>query len=229
MSDAVTDALSRAALYRVLATAFAYPASGHAADVARAAAGAAPSAPLEVRALLGELVRAAASVDADELPEVYVALFDRQVACPPYEGAYGVPQLSGKAMQLADIAGFYAAFGLTAAGRQPDADDHIGAELEFMAALALKEAWARYHEQPDHADTAGRAQRTFLDDHLARWGDSFADRVLELAPAGFYAAAARLLAAWLRAECARLGVVPRVLDGRATTGDEGPLSCPMAG
>jgi len=180
-----------------------------------------------VRPDLDELVRAAEATGADVLAELYVALFDRQVACPPCEGAYGLPQISGKAMQLADIAGFYAAFGMTATGRQPDADDHIGAELEFMASLALKEAWALANEDAANAETVGSAQRAFLDDHLARWGDAFAERVLEVAPPGFYAAAARLLVGWLRAECALLAIVPRTLGGPAAP-DDGPLTCPMA-
>jgi DMSO reductase family type II enzyme chaperone len=227
MSDVIRQALSRAAVYRVLAAAFAYPTSGHAEDVARAAACAAAGAPAAVRSMLAELARRPDQSDGDALAEQYVALFDRQVACPPYEGAYGLPQLSGKAMQLADIAGFYTAFGMTTAGRQPDADDHIGAELEFMAALTLKEAWALAERNADNATITRDAQRAFLDEHLGRWGDAFASRVLDTAPDGLYTTAARLLAAWLREECALLAVVPCPLDGR-TAEDDAPLTCPMA-
>jgi DMSO reductase family type II enzyme chaperone len=226
MSDAIRQALSRAAVYRVLAAAFAYPANGHADDVARAAAAAAPGAPAAVRPGLAELARRLDPGAAGELAERYVALFDRQVACPPYEGAYGLPQMSGKAMQLADIAGFYMAFGMTAAGRQPDADDHIGAELEFMGALALKEAWALAEGHVDNAGIARDAQRAFLDEHLGRWGDAFAARVVDAAPPGLYASAARLLRAWLSEECVLLSIVPRPLEARAGE-DEAPLTCPM--
>jgi TorA maturation chaperone TorD len=227
VSDAVPRALSRAAVYRVLATAFAYPTPGHAGDVGRAALDAAAAAPVALRPGLHALAGASEAAAGEPLAELYVTLFERQVACPPCEGAYGPPQLGGKAMQLADIAGFYAAFGMTATGRQLDADDHIGAELEFMAALALKEAWSLAHGDSDNAEVAHDAQRAFLDDHLARWGDAFAATLLETAPPGFYAAAARLLVAWLREECALLAVVPRPLGGPAAA-DDAPLTCPMA-
>jgi TorA maturation chaperone TorD len=200
---------------------------GHADDVARAAARAARSAPAAVRPGLAELARPLDPDTVEALPERYVALFDRQVACPPYEGAYGLPQMSGKAMQLADIAGFYTAFGMTAAGRQPDADDHIGAELEFIGVLALKEAWALAEGQADNARIARDAQRAFLDEHLGRWGEAFAARVLDTAAHGLYASAARLLRAWLGEECALLSIAPRPLEARAVE-DETPLTCPVA-
>jgi TorA maturation chaperone TorD len=180
-----------------------------------------------VRSALGELARRPDPCAPEALAEQYVALFDRQVACPPYEGAYGPPRMSGKAMQLADIAGFYAAFGMTATDRQPDADDHIGAELEFMGVLALKEAWALAEGHADHAEVTRAAQRAFLDEHLGRWGDAFAASVLDTAPPGLYATAACLLAAWLREECARLAVTPVPLESRAPE-DDGPLTCPLA-
>jgi DMSO reductase family type II enzyme chaperone len=228
MSDPIRRALSRAAVYRVLAAAFAYPEPGHADEVARLAASAVTGAPAAVRSALAELARRLEPRDAEALAEQYVALFDRQVACPPYEGAYGLPRMSGKAMQLADIAGFYTAFGMTATGRQPDAEDHIGAELEFMSALALKEAWALAEGHADNAEVARDAQRAFVDEHLGRWGDAFAARVLATAAAGLYTTAARALVAWLHEECTRLAVVPTPLEGRAAEDDEAPLTCPMA-
>jgi DMSO reductase family type II enzyme chaperone len=227
MRDALRRALSCAAVYRVLAAAFAYPQPGHAAAVARAAGAALRRAPATMRPALAELARTSDGLDDDVLAEQYVTLFDGQVACSPYEGAYGLPQMSGKVMQLADIAGFYAAFGMTASGRQPDADDHIGAELEFMSALSLKEAWARAQQDAEGAAIARDAQRAFFDEHLGRWGDAFAARVLNAAPAGLYAPAARLLSAWLRAECERLAVSPVPLEAHVAS-DEGALTCPMA-
>jgi TorA maturation chaperone TorD len=209
MNDALRLALSRAAIYRVLATAFAYPHRGHADDIARAAAAALRGAPATVRSTLAELARRLDAHEADALTEQYVALFDRQVACP-----------------RADIAR-YAAFGMMASGRRLDADDHIGAELEFMGALVLKEAWARAHRNIDHAALARDAQRAFLEEHLGRWCDAFAARVLDAAPAGLYGTAASLLRLWLLAECARLVVAPNPLEGRMAS-EEAPFTCPMA-
>jgi putative dimethyl sulfoxide reductase chaperone len=229
MSEPVLEALRRAAVYRVLAGAFAYPARDHLDEVARTAATAAavdPSPP--VAQALRALAQAADDSDAGVLAETHVALFERGTACPPYEGAYGVPQMSGKATQLADIAGFYAAFEMTPVPAQRDVDDHIGAELDFMAALALKEGWAAAEQEGEGFEIVRSAERAFVDDHLARWAEAFAARVLEVEPPAFYAAAARLLVAWLHDDCGRLCVVPRPLGGPQPAEDGSPFACPMA-
>ena len=123
----VAAALRRAAVYRLLAQAFAYPTPARLEAIA--AAGAEVIAP-DTRARLAGLADAAACADSAALAAEYVELFDRAVPCPPYEGAYGTPQMSGKSAQLADVAGFYAAFGLAPGAWQPDLEDHIGAELD---------------------------------------------------------------------------------------------------
>lgn len=150
MSAPVQDALRRAAVYRVLAGAFAYPAPERLEEIRHTAAMAA--------------------------------------------GIEPSPAVAGALRVMARAAG--------------DVEDHIGVELDFMAALALKEAWARAADVGEGLDIVRTAERTFLDDHLARWADAFAERLLQAPAPDFYGAAARLLAVWLRDECARLGVVP---------------------
>lgn len=229
MSEPVRDALRRAVVYRVLAGAFAYPTREHLDEVGRTAATSAavdPSPP--VAEALRALAHAARDADAGLLAETHVALFERGTACPPYEGAYGVPQMSGKAAQLADIAGFYAAFEMTPVPAQRDVDDHIGAELDFMAALALKEGWAAAEQEGEGFEIVRSAERAFVDDHLARWAEAFAARLLEVPPPDFYGAAARLLVAWLSDDCRRLGIVPRPLGGPHPAADAAPFVCPMA-
>jgi hypothetical protein len=128
---------------------------------------------------------------------------------------------------LADIAGFYRAFALGPAEGQPEIEDHIGAELEFMSALTLKEAWAIAENQPEALEITQVAERTFLRDHLARWVPGFAARVTAAATLGFHPAAAVLLEAWLAAECARLGVTAAPLEG-TNTAEVAAFACPMA-
>ncbi len=60
----------------------------------------------------------------------------------PYETEYTTPDALYKAHQLADIAGFYRAFGLEMSTENRERPDHLAAELEFMHFLALKEAQA---------------------------------------------------------------------------------------
>lgn len=225
--QAVAAALRRSAIYRLLAIAFAYPTPARLEHVSSAAAQARADQPLGVQAALDRLAGAARDADAATLAGDHVDLFQRQVRCPPYEGAYGAPQMSGKSTLLADIAGFYLAFGLTPAEAQPEVEDHVCAETEFMSALALKEAWALAAGHDEGLDVTRDAARAFLGDHLGRWGVAFARRLAELAPAGVYPAAAVLLEQWLKAECSRLGIEPAALEG-VTPAEEAPLACPMA-
>ena len=67
---------------------------------------------------------------------------------------------------LADIAGFYAAFGMQLAKDIPM--DHLAVEMEFMAHLALREAYAVLQGNEDMFETVVDAQRKFLRDHLSR-------------------------------------------------------------
>jgi TorA maturation chaperone TorD len=225
--DLVGAALHRAGVLRLLAAALTYPTTarlGHLARLARELA-AAPAVDGSLREPLARLARAAGEHDAGALAAEHLRLFEGQVRCPPYEGAYGARQMSGKAAQLADIAGFYAAFGLEPAPGRPEVEDHIAAELEFMSALALKEAWARAGNEVDGLDVVRRAQEAFLVEHLGRWGGVFAAG-LE-ASGGYHAAVGALLAACLRVETTVLGVSPSRL-GDATASEEGPFTCPMA-
>lgn len=223
---ATTVALKRAAVYRLLALAFAYPAAPRLESVATAAWEAAVTAPADLRVALRRLADAAAGADATSLAGEHVALFQRQVRCPPYEGAYGPPQMGGKAALLADVAGFYRAFALEPAEGQPEVEDHVCAELEFMSALALKEAWAVAESHAQGLATTRDAARAFLRDHLGRWAPVFAER-LAAAAAGFYPAAAAALKSWLEAECAHLHVAPARLEG-VTEAEEASFACPMA-
>lgn len=227
MNTEIVVALHRSAVYRLLAMAFAYPTPLRLGEVARTAAKVAAGADPSVRSALAALAEAARGGDAAALADEHVALFQRQVRCPPYEGAYGPPQLAGKASLLADIAGFYRAFALEPAEGQPEVEDHVGAELEFMSVLAFKEAWAVADNHPEGRQVTRDAQRAFLRDHLGRWGAAFSARVGAIATAGLYPTAARLLRAWLETDCAKLDVSPDPLEG-VSEAEAAPFACPMA-
>jgi putative dimethyl sulfoxide reductase chaperone len=226
--DAAGLALWRAAVYRLLAVAFAYPMAIRTAALAcRARAAARVSRSAAIRAALGELASAARRYDVGAVAAEYGVLFDGPVRCPPYEGAWGPRSMSGKATQLADIAGFHAAFGLGPALAQPDMEDHVAAECEFMSVLALREAYAAAARHADGRTIVRDAQAAFLRDHLGRWAQTFAAEVQRQATAPLYRTAARLLDAWVADEAARLGVTPYRADGLAAAEPE-TFTCPRA-
>lgn len=228
----VAQALGRAAVYRLLGAAFAYPVAWRFQELAHVAAMAAeaPALAPAVREPLARFAAVAREVDPVAVAAEYVFLFDRQVRCPPYEGAYAAArEPAGKAARLADIAGFYAAFGVTPAAGQPDMEDHVAAELEFMSILALKEAYARGEAHLEGLEVTRGAESGFLADHLGCWPAAFAEALRAATPIPFYTAAAELLDAWVAAELRALGVRPAWAPGAGAAPPEAEsFTCPMA-
>src|SRR3990172_587908 len=122
-----------------------------------------------------------------------------------YETQYGAGHVFQQAQQLADIAGFYLAFGLEVAEGVGERADHISLELEFMQALTFREAYARTHHGPGEVDLLREAQRSFLRDHLARWLPVLA-RLVRPRTEGFYRYLADLAGSFVAADAAALGL-----------------------
>lgn len=123
-----------------------------------------------------------------------------------YETEYGLPHEFRQSQELADLAGFYHAFGFNVGGVVHERPDHLAAELEFMYALALKETYAENNYLSDAVEICADAQRKFLRDHLARWIGLFAERVALSAPEGVYRALADFANAFVHADAELLGV-----------------------
>ncbi len=132
--------------------------------------------------------------------------------CPPYETEYHpTKETFARSQEMADVAGFYHAFGIEPAQSSPERPDHLALELEFMAFLLLKrrEALATADVNPDAAeqvDVCDHAQRDFFRDHLAWWTPTFAAGLRRKAGGGCCHALAGALAAWVSDECRRLGI-----------------------
>lgn len=153
--------------------------------------------------------------------ELFGLLLSRD--CPPYETEY-CPQTFSvyRSNQLADIAGFYSAFGVEPSRTSPERADHIVLELEFMSWLILKETRASEISGEDsaNAQVCREAQQRFLTDHLLWWAPALgfairkkADHItveseLVTPPKSFYGATAQLLAAFVRAERLLFGIHP---------------------
>jgi TorA maturation chaperone TorD len=131
-------------------------------------------------------------------------------ACPPYETEYIDSQLSfQRSNTMADLSGFYQAFGLTTSAAHPERSDHIVLELEFMAFLLGLQRRAEdddARQRNDRVEVCHSAQASFLKEHLAWWTPAFARLLGRENSGGFYEAAGVFLAALIPAERAILRV-----------------------
>ncbi len=147
-------------------------------------------------------------------------------SCPPYETLYINGKLTfQRSHQLADIAGFYRAFGLSVADNNPERPDHLVLELEFMAVLIGLERDAAEEWGPQHERVAicRAAQQRFLAEHLSWWTPTYAGLLVMCNAKGFYTELGSLLSAFLPAERALLDVAPAGTDvqpSRIETPDE---------
>jgi TorA maturation chaperone TorD len=166
-----------------------------------------PPDQLDLSRLLAELSRSRAELAA-EYDRVFGLVPARE--CPPYETEYHTTaEPFFRAQQLADVAGFYRAFGLETSRTAPERPDHLPLELEFLAFLLLKRRLAALAAVPDSAEQIAICDEVFQNffrEHLSWWVPSFTVGLRRKAGGGFYAAAADVLAALLPAERARLNV-----------------------
>ncbi len=158
----------------------------------------------ELLVLAERLLAGLARASVEELAREYEQSFEPSGGQPrpPNETSHApeTPQESMmRTFQLADIAGFYRAFGVEVT---PGSErvDHIAAELEFMHLLAVKEMLAEERDETENAAICRDASGAFLRDHLGRWGARFG-RELEAAASGeVYRAAGALLGRFLELE-----------------------------
>jgi len=110
----------------------------------------------------------------DRWSDEHARLFESAGVCPPNETAY---IRRDKGVILADICGFYSAFGFRLADGGHEKADHLRTELEFTAFLLLMLARARAEGREEEAIITRDAVASFLADHLGTWLPLFAERL----------------------------------------------------
>lgn len=108
--------------------------------------------------------------------------------------------------EMADIAGFYRAFGMDIKNDRPDV---LTAELEFMRILAMKEARALMDGEEEHLEVCISAQKEFLLNHLGRWARIFSTLIQDTP---FYGPMSSFLHHWIKAECTVMSLNPLEID-----------------
>ncbi len=213
--------LHQALLYRVLATAYAYPDK----EFQEALASGAFSTAL--RAGVTRLADDRLSEQADRLDQViqtlparnlrleeeYTALFLRKVPCSLYASRYLVPSALFRPRVLTEVAGYYRALGLGPAAEHPELPDHLGTELEFLGLAAAREYAAHQQREVETANRVREVRERFCSEHVALWVPLFRDRLTKHARLAFYPAVTDVVLALLAVD----QPVPATMDGSIAT------------
>ena len=221
----------RAAMYEALALAFSYPDADTLADLRGALEDLRDHTVSHERGITPGIIAALAALDAgpaEDLATAYTALFAGEVPLSACETDYEHDGFA-KARQLADIAGFYRAFGLQVAAEQPGPVDFIATELEYMAGLAGRQAFAAAGGLHEQRLVCEDAERAFLQDHLGRWAPSFCrDLVAQddpSRPVAFYPAAAALCDELVGADVLLFGARPLLPSSGRLTPEQEAFTC----
>lgn len=138
--------------------------------------------------------------DLPSLKAQHAWLFSSGGGCPHQESHYLAANTFQKTDLMADVAGFYAAFGVRTSRERRELPDFLGSELEFLWLLGRKEARALRQGKPEAAAICREAREKFLSEHLAAWIDPYRERVERSAAGPLYVMVARLLECYVRAQ-----------------------------
>ena len=134
--------------------------------------------------------------------------------CPPYEMYFSGSQIYQQTQDLADISGFYKAFGVEVS-RDDKANrwDHVAVELEFLHFLTYKLAYAMENAGNRELDSCLDAKKKFLNAHIGRWICAFSNAVGKKSPLAFYREIADLTNEFIHLDMKNLGVDADEIDG----------------
>ena len=241
-SPPVLRAMARSAVYRCLSLACGYPTAERVQALREEALPTARAATLiACKALTPQLAVLTRQLDGakhGELRSQYHAALGHLPLpdCPAYETGYLGKDVFRQTNVMADVGGFYRAFGVRVGRGEHERIDHVTTELEFMRFLTHKEARARVHHGRAQVDICRRAQRRFWREHLGPWLPTFALLLAKSAQRGFYGDLALGLATFAEAESRILGktAIAMEISSDPQTFDEMDCSidadaCPLSG
>ena len=137
----------------------------------------------------------------EKLEEKFQEVFGHTISkqCPPYETEYGNIHLFQQSDVLADLGGFYNAFGLSPTEGK-ERIDHISIQLEFLYIVSFKEAMAIQEGKIEESEICREVQILFLEEHLGKWAPVFTRRLSLQSKSGIYRKMAALLDKFINAE-----------------------------
>jgi TorA maturation chaperone TorD len=155
-----------------------------------------------MRAVLADLAEAGTEGLSVEFTRLLRGIHAKSALPPPFESLHTSGPESHEATLRVVAVMAAAGFGDVASEVGPQ--DHIGAELRFLALLCFREAQAWSAGQLDAAENVLERQRAFLDDHILRWVPPYCERLSSESREAFYAAVADVVAAALDDERRRI-------------------------
>lgn len=188
----VKELLSRSALYGFFSCCFLSSWKGELENIEKHSA--------EVPDAWSNRVKELCILTKDISDEKCTSLFGGIGGCHDCESSYRSLPAGG---MLADISGFYNAFGYPEEDIDNKPPDHICKELGYLSFMFAKEAHALYKEDTEAAETCSQARTKFIKEHLLEWSTSFVENVSENAPDSFFSKAAALMNEAVEAECSK--------------------------
>jgi nitrate reductase assembly molybdenum cofactor insertion protein NarJ len=223
----LTPLLSAARSFALASTVTSYPGEGLAAAVREpwdGSEGALGPASERARGALCAILEGPRGLE--DLQSAYLERFDRgKDRAPLYETEYGRMRGMAKGSDLADIAGFYRAFGLEIDGPGThEMLDHVAVELEFYAVLLLKQHVLDAAEDREGAEIVREARGKFLADHLGRLLQGITGRG-DVREDPTYGAVFDWVGALVAQECHALNVEPAPLDFHGDSDSTKHMEC----
>ena len=202
----VTDELvQRAAWFKMFSLLFRYPNK----ETISLLKDGVPQLPVEVlntemRGNAEPLKRAVAAASTEQITLEYSNLFTGAGLCRANENDYEKLSFS-MTEKLAEVAGFYSAFGFEVDDDIGERPDFVGTQLDFINLMLLKQAYALKNGWSEQAAVTADALASFIEAHFVNWVPKLCYALQELATnGGIYAAGADALAAMVESEDNRL-------------------------
>lgn len=143
-----------------------------------------------------------------DLQGEFTSLFETEMKAPARETSYELDKMARRSMEMADLIGFYRAFGVELSS--PVEPDSLVAELEFLSFLYQKELLLSQRGDNEGVEITREGRIKFLKDHLGRWYDIFVEKVMENTEEGFYKLSAELLKSFLDRETENIEGIQRL-------------------
>lgn len=184
--------------------------------------------PINLKNYLQDLIQDTEKLDL--IRAEYISVFDQsKIQNPVYETEYGRERAMFKANELADIAGFYNAFGfeIDANSTNRDMVDHVAVESEFYSILLMKLFPLTEMNDQNGCEIVLDAMKKFMQDHLGRFVTTIKERP-GVQDSEFYKMVYDWYSDVVTNECNRLKVVPEKLQWLISQVEPEEVACGAA-